>query len=110
MGRSTSVSLVLQAAQAGNAPGAVMDVSGLAYVGLQVVGAGFTGTVNFEVGIDGANWGALGMTPSTGAAVATTATATGMFGANVAYYAQLRARTSAVTGGSVTVTAYAESR
>lgn len=108
MGRAFAVSTVLQAAQGGNANGVAMDIAGLSYVGIQVVGAGFTGTVNFEVTVDGSNWVALSVTPSAGGAAVTTVTASALVQATIFPYTGLRARTSGVSGGTVTVTAYAQ--
>jgi hypothetical protein len=95
--------ITLQAAQAGNANGTAAQVAEYPAIGVQVVGSGFTGTVNFEGSIDGANWAAVPLQKSDGTWVST-ATATGMFQTNAAIWAQFRARTSSVTGGTVTVT------
>ena len=94
----------LQNAQAGNANGAVMNVSQYSSLGLQVIGAGFTGTVNFEASFDGGNnWAPVPMQKSDGTWTST-ATASGIFVApNAAIFPAFRARTSGVTGGTVTV-------
>lgn len=95
----------LQNAQGGNANGTLMNIGDFRVIAVLVVGAGFTGTINFDVSIDGTSWLPFGMTPSTGAAVVTTATANGLFTAPTNGLRVFRARTSAVSAGTVTVTA-----
>ena len=71
---------------------------------IQLAGT-FTGTVNFEASIDGGKtWTALAMTPSAGGSAVTSATAAGLFVADVRPYTMIQARASALTTGSVNVT------
>lgn len=85
-----------------------MSVRGLASVGLQLVmsalAAGvpaWSGTVSFEATIDGINWVALNMVPSNSASAASSATASGIWTANVGGFDIVRARVSAYTAGWV---------
>ena len=98
---------VIQSAQGANANGAVMDISGVSELALQVDAAGFTGTVNFEGSNDGTNFYPVPFQNAAGAFVST-ATAAGMFVTYLATYPWLRARTSGVSAGTVTVKAFAE--
>lgn len=99
----------LQNAQAGNANGEEIITTGrmgaMAVLVLQVVGAAFTGTVNFEATVDGTNWIAIQATNLNDGTSVLTATASGLFRINALGLYKVRARTSVVTGGSVTVTA-----
>lgn len=70
-------------------------------VGVQLVSSSFVGTVSFFASIDGTNFVALGMTPSTGAAVATTATAAGLWSADVSAYCCVQITATAYTSGSM---------
>lgn len=63
-----------------------------------------TATVTFEVTIDGTNWVAIKFTDVTTGTAATTATADGIFTADISGMAQLRARISAWTSGAITAT------
>lgn len=101
-----------QNAQAGNANGAAIDVRGHKTLIVEVTGTGFTGTVNFEGSIDpplpsgpaSPTWWAVGLKTVADGAAVTTATATGQFKMPAdLQLAQFRARTSGVTGGTVTV-------
>lgn len=64
------------------------------------LGAGLTGTVSFEASVDGTNFVALGVTPASGAAVATTTIAAGAWTADVAAYESVQMRVSTYTSGS----------
>lgn len=100
---------VLQNAQPGNANGSTTDIRGHKTLMVEVVGTGFTGTVNFEATIDPPSvaapaWFPVGLRTWADGAAVTTATATGQFKLpSDAQFAQFRARTSGVTGGTVTV-------
>ena len=76
---------------------------GYAILSLQVTGT-FVGTVTFECTINGTTWVALEMS-SIGASgtLATTATAPGIWTADVMGLVQVRARVSAWTSGAITV-------
>ncbi len=73
-------------------------------VGIQITGT-FVGTITFEVSVDGTNWvaAAAAVTVATEARV-TTATAPGLWQINVAGYTGMRARCTAFTSGTITVT------
>lgn len=60
----------------------------------------FSGTVTFEA-FGGNTWQALNATPSNSATPASTATAPGLWQANVAAYQQIRIRCSAFTSGTI---------
>lgn len=67
-----------------------------------------TATVTFEGTIDGTNWIAIGcVTLADESTVATTATADGLYRAVCAGLYKVRARISAYTSGTITVTAVA---
>jgi len=64
-----------------------------------------TATITWEATVDGTHWVAFGMTAtSDGSTVATTATADGIFRGVVVGYNNVRARISAHTTGTITVT------
>lgn len=104
-----SVSGTLQTAQTGNANGTPLAVLGMAACVFTVTVSGFTGTVNFEGTEDGTNWSALLVVASGSTTTSTTATGAGQFVGSCAGLQQVRARTSGVSAGSVTVTAHAVS-
>ena len=94
----------LQSAVSGSANGTVFDTSGLGGVALQVTGT-FSATVHFEHSIDGTNYVAVqGSNLNTGA-LATSATAAGLYYIPVAgnYF---RARVAWTSGTSITVVGY----
>lgn len=72
-------------------------------VGVQVTNT-FSATLQFEMTIDGTNWVAVQATSVTTGAVATTATATGIYRFDVVGALSVRARASAFTSGTATVT------
>ena len=64
-----------------------------------------TATITWEMTVDGTNWEAFGMTDlADNSTVATTATADGVFRGVVAGIPSVRARISAYTDGTITVT------
>ncbi|UOF82171.1 hypothetical protein [Caudoviricetes sp.] len=76
-------------------------------VGVQVTGT-FVGGVTFEATIDGTNWVAVGLHPAAnayggGAAVATTATAAGLWRGQVIPFLQFRVRCHSYTSGPIVV-------
>lgn len=79
------------------------DLRGAGSAAVQLTGT-FSGTVTFEVTVDGTNWVAVEMTTPAGAAAATTATGAGIFVAPVAGYRKFRARCSAYTSGTIVTT------
>lgn len=100
----------LQSAQDGNNDGTAISMIGYGRFTIQVTVSGFTGTVNFEGTIDDTNWFAVTVDPIGGGSAVTTATGAGVFRNTAAGVAlsQLRARTSSVSGGTVTVKARKE--
>jgi hypothetical protein len=99
--------VTLQSAATATGNGTSLNVQNRRSAGLQVTGT-FTATVTFEATIDGSNWVALNATPSNSATPASTATAAGIWVANVAGFVSIRARVSAYTSGSITVTAFTQ--
>ena len=94
----------LQAAAAATGDGVEIDFTGLDVLAIQLSGT-FVATVTFEGSIDGGEtWAVVGMQPLAGGAVATTATAPGIFVLPVAQtsLSHFRARVSAFTSGTVT--------
>ncbi len=92
-----------QTAAVADGNGTTANVGGLAGIAIQVVGI-TTATINFEVNVDGTNWAAcLAKNLATGA-VASTATANGIYYLNVAGLAQLRCRISGWAVGTITIT------
>jgi len=85
--------------------GTAMDVKGLPAVGLQVTGI-TTATITFEATVDGTNWAAVRAIPLSTGTGATTTTADGLFLVPVGGMSQLRARISAWTAGTITVSGY----
>lgn len=63
-----------------------------------------TATVTWEGTVDGSNWVAIQATNLNSGAAATTATADGLFRLTVLGLRQVRARISAYTSGTITVT------
>jgi hypothetical protein len=98
---------MLQAAAVANGNGAPLDVSGLTWLGIQIVGV-TTATVNFETSLDGGvTWVALPVTSLVAAGtVVTTATADGAFRANVGGLLLVRARISGWSAGTISVYAF----
>lgn len=94
----------LQNAAAATGNGATMNVDGFKAVATQVTGT-FVGTVTFETSLDGTNWVATGVTPAAGGAVASTATAPGLWVLTPNGVNLYRARVSAWTSGTITVLA-----
>jgi len=72
-------------------------------VGVQVTNT-FSGTLTFEMTIDGTNWVAVQATSVTTGTVATTTTTTGVFKFDVVGALSVRVRASAWTSGTATVT------
>ena len=72
-------------------------------IGAQITGT-FSGTLQFEMSIDGTNFVAVQATNVTSGAVATTAAATGVFKYDVVGALVVRVRSTAWTSGTATVT------
>lgn len=95
----------LQSAAAAIGNGSAMsDLKEVASV-LAVVSGTFVGTITWEVSDDGTNWTVVMATPLATGTKASTATAPGVFAVPTLGVDRLRARVSAYTSGSITVTA-----
>lgn len=82
------------------------DDGAMEYLTLQTVGI-TTATITWEATIDGTNWVAVAATNLSTAAAATTATADGLHRVLVRGLYKFRARISAWTDGTITITAVA---
>ena len=92
-------------ATADGTPVECTEVSGGAYKTLAIQVQGITtATITWEVTIDGTNWKGILVAPVTTGTAALTATADGIFRVDVTGLAQVRARISAWTSGTITVT------
>lgn len=83
-----------------------VDSGALTTVTAQVTGI-TTATITWEATIDGTNWVAIQFTNLNDGAAATTATANGLYRATVLGLVSVRARISAWTSGTITVTGIA---
>lgn len=109
---SQSVSGTLQSAQNAAANGSTLSVLGMSVATWTVNMSGFTGTVNFEGSEDGTNYSGittvqLGTNTLSTTTAGTTATSITVFESSVGGLQLIRARTSSVSAGTVTVTAHA---
>lgn len=73
------------------------------YVAFQLTGT-WTGTITFECTVDGVNWVALSVFPSNSVTAATTATGNGVWSAQNAGFAGVRARFSTASTGTPKIT------
>lgn len=96
----------LQSAATAQDNGKELDVRGYNTVGLQVSGT-FVGTIVFEGTINGDSFVQIYGVDPNGGSEENQATAAGLFLVPVAGLTAFRARISAYTSGSITVTAYA---
>lgn len=97
---------VLQAAAVATGNGTALVVGGRQHAVFQVTGT-FVGTVTWEATVDGTNWGGVAVADlaSTTRARALTSTAPGLFLLDTVRGLQsVRARVSAWTSGTITVT------
>jgi hypothetical protein len=99
--RSSRVTFQSAAVATGN--GTVIDCSNYDVIGIQVVGI-TTATITWETSIDGTNWVGVLVAPVTTGTAALTATADGLFAFDCSGLSLLRARISAWTSGTITVT------
>lgn len=83
-----------------------LDVSGWGTAAVQIAGT-FTGTISFEVSVDGYTFVACSVTPPGSTTSVTSATAAGVWAGSVAGMRVFRARASAWTNGAATVTVQA---
>jgi hypothetical protein len=93
----------LQSAATATGNGTSMPVSGFWRFAFQVAGITIA-TVTFEGTIDGTNWVAIQATSYTSGTAATTATADGIYFVATNCVRAIRARISAYTSGTITVT------
>ena len=104
--------VIMQNAAVATGNGTAIDVvtgtdGGFETLDLQVQGI-TTATITFEATIDGTNWVPVAaMTRADNSTMATTATADGIYQVSVGGLRQVRARISAWTTGTITVTASA---
>jgi hypothetical protein len=94
----------LQSAATGTGNGTAVDVTGVSRVGVQITGI-TTATVTFEGTVDGTNWVAVGLPAAATGTIASAPTADGVWFGTVAGLRLFRARISAYTSGTITVTA-----
>lgn len=99
----TAKRLQLQTAASATGNGQAFDVAGYDHGAIQVTGITIA-TVSFEGTVDGSTWYAVPLINSAGTYVSS-ATADGLFILNefTSGYAQLRARISAYTSGTINV-------
>ena len=100
--------LAMQTAAAATGNGTPAITADRAALVMQIAGT-FVGTVTFEATIDDTNWIAVQVANLNNGAVTTTATAPGLFACMVAGLHAVRARVSAWTSGTITVTGIATS-
>ncbi len=67
------------------------------------IGGTFSGTVTFEVTLDGQQWWTAGFTKVSDGTIASTTTATGLFSMTNTGFAAVRARCSTYASGAITV-------
>ncbi len=101
-----SQQIAMQAAAGATGNGTAIITADAAALVMQIAGT-FVGTVSFEANIDNTNWVAIQAVNLGDGSVATTATASGLFGCIVAGLYAVRARVSAWTSGTITVTGLA---
>jgi hypothetical protein len=93
----------LQSAAVATGNGTVMDVTGLSWGVAQIQGI-TTATITWEATIDGTNWQGLRASLLSSGTAAATATADGLYQIDLRGLTQIRARISAWTSGTITVT------
>ncbi len=101
--RNTIDQAILQNAVAATGDGTAMPVMELSTAVFQVTGS-FSATVNFEGTIDQSTWVSILASNTATGALATTATAAGIYVASVNGMTKVRARVAWTSGTSVTVT------
>lgn len=79
-----------------------IDVRDLSSLTIQLLGT-WTATLQFEFTVDGTNWYSLNMFPNGGTSPVTSATANGVWRANVGGMIEVRVRCSAFTSGTANV-------
>jgi hypothetical protein len=94
---------ILQTAAVATGNGTPSHVSGLSWGVAQIVGI-TTATITWEATIDGATWAGIRATLLSSGTAAATATADGLYQIDLRGLSQVRARISAYTTGTITVT------
>jgi hypothetical protein len=97
---------ILQSAATATGNGVALSTDGMSTAVATVTGT-FVGTITFEGTEDNSRWDSLNVSQAGTNTIGSTATAAGSYTINVAGYTQMRARISAYTSGSITVTAHA---
>ena len=92
----------IQSAETATGDGELFNATKFAHAVLQVTGT-FVGTITFEGSVNGADWIAIQVHNLTNGAVSTTTTTIGLYGCSLAGLGDVRARISAYTSGSITV-------
>lgn len=92
----------MQSAATATGNGTSLCCTGHATAAMQVSGT-FVGTVTFEATINGSTWVSLLVTNVTTGGTATSTNAAGIFRVSCGGFAEIRARISAYTSGSITV-------
>lgn len=103
---AASVSGTLQNAATATGNGTPLPVLGLSSVAATVTGI-TTATITWEATEDNTNWSSVNAVQSGTNTIGTTATANGDYVLSCAGFQQVRARISAYTSGTITVTAHA---
>jgi hypothetical protein len=101
--RSFATREILQTAAVAIGNGTSAQVSGLSWGVAQIVGI-TTATITWEATIDGTNWAGIRATLLSSGTAAATATADGLYQIDLRGLSQIRARISAWTSGTITVT------
>ena len=103
---ATTSSNTLQSAAAATGNGISLVTDGLATVIFTVTGT-FVGTITFEATEDGTNYTGINVLQAGSNTLGSTTTTTGTFVGSCTGFINVRARISAYTSGSITVTAHA---
>lgn len=99
--------VTLQSAATATGNGTTINTSGMGAMNIAVTGT-FVGTVTFEYQDAVGGWNAVMLQASGSATLSSTATSASVWRAFVGGFSGFRARISAYTSGSITVTAFAE--
>lgn len=99
--------VVLQNAAAATGDGTSINLSGMGTMNVAVTGT-FVGTVTFEAQDASGAWAAVLVQLQGSTSLVSSTTTTGVFRCPIGGYAAFRARVSAYTSGTITVTAFAE--
>jgi hypothetical protein len=104
---ATLIKSAQQAITVADAAATVLGLPSPAWVAVQITASALTGTITFEVTVDGANWASLELYPSTDLAdsgLTATATAAGLFVSKTPLAVSgVRARCSSFTSATTAV-------